>query len=38
VHFTLKSAMVLHLDTVAPGWFWQFSQKKQQFPVALPTP
>jgi len=26
------------LTTLASGWFWQFSQKKQQFLVALPTP
>jgi len=26
------------LNTLASGWFWRFSQKKQQFLVALPTP
>jgi len=26
------------LNSLAPGWFQQFSQKKQQFSVALPTP
>jgi len=26
------------LNTLASGWFWWFSQKKQQFSVALPTP
>jgi len=26
------------LNTLASGWFWRFSQKKQQFSVALPTP
>jgi len=25
-------------NTLAPGWFRRFSQKKQQFLVALPTP
>jgi len=24
--------------SLASGWCWQFSQKKQQFSVALPTP
>jgi len=24
--------------TSASGWFWRFSQKKQQFSVTLPTP
>jgi len=24
-------------NTLASGWFWRFSQKKQQFSVALPT-
>jgi len=23
-------------NTLAPSWFWRFSQKKQQFSVALP--
>jgi len=26
------------INILASGWFWQFSQKKQQFSVALPTP
>jgi len=26
------------LNSLASGWFWRFSQKKQQFSVALPTP
>jgi len=26
------------LNTLASGWFWRFSQKKQQFSVALPVP
>jgi len=25
-------------NTLPSRWFWQFSQKKQQFSVALPTP
>jgi len=26
------------INTSASGWFWRFSQKKQQLSVALPTP
>jgi len=26
------------INTLAPRWFQRFSQKKQQFSVALPTP
>jgi len=26
------------INTLASGWFWRFSQKKQQFSIALPTP
>jgi len=26
------------INFLASGWFWRFSQKKQQFSVALPTP
>ena len=28
----------LTLNTLASGWFWRFSQEKQQFSVASPTP
>jgi len=29
---------MLSFNTSASGWFWRFSQKNQQFSVALPTP
>ena len=32
------SIFMWNLNTLASGWFWEFSQKKQQFSVALPTP
>jgi len=32
----VKRGLML-LNTLASGWFWRFSQKKQQFSVALPT-
>jgi len=35
----LKDVLIIILfNTLASGWFWRFSQKKQQFLVALPTP
>jgi len=34
----LLAAIFVAFNTLASGWFGQFSQKKQQFSVALPTP
>jgi len=30
--------MLLKVNTLRAAWFRRFSQKKQQFSVALPTP
>jgi len=39
----LQSSKLLHINldminTFRAAWFWRFSQKKQRFSVALPTP
>jgi len=34
----LTMALAPVFNTLASGWFWRFSQKEQQFSVALPTP
>jgi len=36
-----SSYQLVHMEFnnfMASGWFWRFSQKKQQFSVALPMP
>jgi len=35
---TVIRGLQMLMNTLASGWFWRFSQKKQQFSAALPTP
>jgi len=36
IFFCVKTPHIF--NTLTSGWFWQFSQKNQQFSVALPMP